>query len=70
MFNRNPVTKGWVQSQKLYARNPSAFERFGATVAMDEHFLVVGAPQRDASLSVTISVSDPRSPPFLFSSQA
>ncbi len=57
VFNRNPTTETWTQSQKLYAQAPSAFERFGATVAMDEYFLVVGVPQRDASTAVTMTVS-------------
>jgi hypothetical protein len=57
VFTRHPILKTWTESQKLYAQRPSAFERFGASLAMDDHLLVVGVPSRDRSTQVTTAVS-------------
>ncbi|MGB0403105.1 MAG: T9SS type A sorting domain-containing protein [Salibacteraceae bacterium] len=48
LFERNPVTKRWVQKQKLLATNPdNSREWFGNDLNLDNDILLVGQPGED-----------------------
>lgn len=60
VFVQDQDTMVWSQKQKIVPVRPLENDRFGAAVAMNDDFLVIGVPNRQKSFTLTSTVRFPR----------
>jgi hypothetical protein len=56
VFVQDQDTMVWSQKQKIVPVRPLENDRFGAAVAMNDDFLVIGVPNRQKSFTLTATV--------------